>query len=335
MRRVVAVGLVGAALASACGGESERVDEDGDHKGGSAGASKGGSSGSTSTGGASGTSGGGSAGTPDDWRETCDRAPELICAKLDECAPLFAALLFPPDCRALYSQICADFANLPDTSLTPAIVLDCFAALAEMSCDDWLYNGELPAGCRFTGSRTIGSPCGNDAQCTTGRCSATFDACGTCEPLAEEGEDCSVAQCREGLRCNADLVCAPPKRLGDACRPDSSCESTMVCEAMVCEKPPGVGEPCGMGALGCDLFQGAFCDFDSMVCEELEVSGEGEPCAGICVAGTFCDTSVTTPVCVRARAEGETCTTTGELECDSLLSCTGGVCTRLDPATCN
>jgi hypothetical protein len=306
MRCVVAAGLVAAAVASvACGGESTTVE----HRT--------------------------APGSSKEWEAVCNAVPEAFCGKFEECAPLLAQLYYiAPDCRSLYGQICRDVARLSDTALTPTEYHACFTAIAAAECDPWLYEGAMPEACNLVGRRQPGEPCGNDLQCSTGNCTATFETCGICKRVAGEGEDCGLDECDFGLDCSDEQRCTQRNHLGDPCEPVAGCSSGMVCDTLTCQRPPGEGEYCMVGGRNCDVARAVLCNPTTDRCEPLAVAREGEPCSGFCVAGTFCDAGTTPATCVAVQKEGQPCTSSFD-QCDTTLTCKNGVCVRLDPATCN
>jgi hypothetical protein len=120
-------------------------------------------------------------------------------------------------------------------------------------------------------------PCAQGLSCV-------YDECLTCQPWAEEGQDCGHLDCAPPLFCHqtsflmGDVAMSGPQycvrksQLGEACR-DQVCADGLVCFEDVCRTPGDIGEACRASTckppLQCTL----------NVCQAPPaILGEGEPC---------------------------------------------------------
>ena len=319
----------GGSSGSATGGSSGATN------GGSSGSATGGSSGATN-GGSSGAATGGSSGAANAWETACERFVDVMCPKYEECSPFAYEVTLTPDCPSYLGTQCNDLGRLSDIDVTPARYLACVDALAELSCDDWVYNGITPAECEdLAGTRPPGDPCGSDLQCESGACSLSGNTCGVCsETLPGEDESCLEVLCAAGFICNQEFVCVRAGQLDEPCNVESPCLEGMNCQDGTCARPPGEDEPCADTGLRCDVVQGLTCNA-SGVCEKIPLPGLDEPCTGLCQAGARCvGPSVDSGVCTASRLDGESCATEEE-QCDQWLTCTDGECVAFDPTSCN
>lgn len=146
----------------------------------------------------------------------------------------------------------------------------------------------------------LGEPCDFEG-CGEGLyCDVFTDATPVCREKAGDGEDCSVVECAEQLRCV----------LGDPMDPMSA----------RCESLATTGQAC-MGHADCTT---RYCP--AGFCEEIP--GEGGDCrgTGVCGDGLFCIDDV----CAKAKERGESCNMT----CGGGLDCIEGVCVGANAAAC-
>lgn len=121
------------------------------------------------------------------------------------------------------------------------------------------------------------APCASGLSCVWGDCL-------TCQPWAQEGQDCGYLDCAPTLLCHHDSFlmgdvayegpsyCVRASQLGEACH-DQPCDNGLACFNDVCSTPANLGEACAVSncqpPLSCTL----------NVCQAPpEVLGEGEPC---------------------------------------------------------
>jgi hypothetical protein len=124
-------------------------------------------------------------------------------------------------------------------------------------------------------------------------CSQAADAGpAICVPPAMTGAPCTpfVTNCLSPEGCNpledGGFACEPPSAPGAACTSSfAACQDFYTCEPDgLCERTPGVGEPCDAGTILCGE---GICDETTSVCALLP---EGSPCLSDtdCASG-FCD----------------------------------------------
>jgi hypothetical protein len=315
-------------LLAACGGESARADEDDDDdaSGGNVG-----TGGNATTGGSAGTAGtSGTAGAPADWGVICSQSANLTCEKWLRCLPRLAEVFLPRDCAGSFLDECLNIVALPDVTISPSDYESCVQEFARLSCDEWLYGGTFEGCVGFSGRRSVGEPCGDNIQCTTGACSASL-GCGVCEERSVEGESCLERNCAGSLECGSDSLCREPRYLGDPCDDASPCYTALTCVGGVCAKRGGQGTSCAVDGLSCDFLQGVACGED-LVCQPIAIPTLGEACTGICVAGTICSVL---GFCVEALREGDACSLDAGINpCDRPLACIDGICAHFDPTSC-
>ena len=123
-------------------------------------------------------------------------------------------------------------------------------------------------------------PCASGLSCVWGECF-------TCEPWAQEGQDCGYLDCAPTLYCKQTSIimgdtsmpgpqyCVRASVLGESCR-DRACGSGLVCFKDVCGTPADVGESCSVSnckpQLQCTL---NVCQAPPAILTEGEPCGEG------------------------------------------------------------
>lgn len=136
--------------------------------------------------------------------------------------------------------------------------------------------------------------CGTDADCQDGlACTEAL----LCKPYVGKGESCTLAPCKEGLRCNHGF--SPPKcaalgALGQPCGESADCVSTLSCNRGTtpakCSPPAGKDSPCWVDE---DCADDLLCSHNQEppACAERGTSGPGEPCVlhEDCKPGLMCD----------------------------------------------
>jgi hypothetical protein len=186
-----------------------------------------------------------------------------------------------------YSNGFDNFADL-------AAVYEVPSAEAQAACLSWLAqcHGVTTGVCRdiLQPRRTVqrdgacGSRDGHHVSPCAGGLSCVWGACLTCQPWAQEGQDCGYLDCAPKLTCHhetrllGDVVydgpsyCVHASQLGEACQ-DGSCDNGLVCFNDICRAPANLGEACAVSncqpPLQCTL----------NVCQPPPaILGEGEPC---------------------------------------------------------
>ncbi len=323
-RVVTAVGLFGALLA-ACGGS-----------------------------GASKPDGGGNAAT------VCADYAQKYCGRIQACEPgLLPIFGFATvdDCASFYIPGCKDQLTAPHTGDTPALVEQCGAELAAMSCAD-LLEGSVASACLPRGGTVPnGGSCSSNWQCATGRCFVSpnlidgIHDCGTCVPVVPLGQTCDPngwlgSACADGLVCAVTTVggttpvCAKSVAIGAACADLAVCPTNAYCDGTthLCAQLPTVGQACDYSmAFYCDPTKaGALCDSNSSLCQPITVAKAGESCMPPTVDTTLvclgaCDTPADAGQdagvgnCNPFVVEGQPCSASDV--CYPGTSCMGGVCT--------
>lgn len=210
---------------------------------------------------------------------------------------------------------CPDLLFSHGSTLTPAQVIECGDVWAQVPCEqldryEWPDCGLPPS------TLPLGSPCRFSRQCASNLCSTHAHPdqpeCGTCVEYPKEGEACSDRICDVGLECQGTCQRPPEMGLGegapchriDQCLRPTTCLTYSEDVPSTCQPRPGVGEPCP--ARGGVCSGEAFCNDEGM-CQADHQAGEACTSDVMCVSGTFCDTSLESPVCAPRRALGKSC----------------------------
>ncbi len=195
-------------------------------------------------------------------------------------------------------------------------LLACEEHLADVACEEQIFELTGPCSNLWSGTQTAGEGCGLDVEyyvCDpSAACTIGLDFCGTCETLLEPGDDCTpdgttcgpdafcdVDACRarvpNGGRCTPDDRCLAGSActdgtcqgptfvgLGDTCDITRRCPYLTACVAGVCTSTPRLGDACSPD-IPCEV---GFCDGDS--CQAPRDNGEmcgGNPecSSGMCV----------------------------------------------------
>ena len=240
---------------------------------------------------------------------------DLMAGKLPECVTPGQrqdgeVCEFPSQCRSLSCNVtdgtcgkCATLVNLGEVCDDEALVcvggLVCDAAQSPAKCIAKPENGPLAG---------PGQPC-------TGPCVSGYfcdgGSSGVCVAYPTLGMSCADRlSCAGDAYCAVDgLTCKALPGDGQPCGVDgftgqaSACSAGLYCNASsktvgVCQKPPGVGQPC-------------LALFDS----------NQIPTSYVC-SDSRCDTSAGTPMCVALGGPGADCTAAGAFSCASGLNCT-------------
>lgn len=206
-------------------------------------------------------------------------------------------------------------------------LMACEQHLADVACEQQVFELTGPCGEVWAGTQGAGESCGLDVEyfvCDpSAACTIGLDFCGTCETVREPGEDCTA----EGTTCGPEGFCeAGTCRArvpnGDACTPDDRCMAGSACTDGVCEGPTFVerGDPCGP-TQRCPYLTACVAG----VCTTTAGLGEACSAATPCEVG-FCDAGT----CTAPRDNGEACA--GNVECSSGL-CVEDACTPR-PSSC-
>jgi hypothetical protein len=164
--------------------------------------------------------------------EACVRYMESWCRRGIRCgnwSDMNECMVYALDCPDLYFG--------PGSLRT----VDGMLACAE-DWEAWACHAATVPPCAVGGTQTAGQPCINASQCEGGACNAGQDGCGTCLPVAELGEACSVTTvaCDHTQYCDSTGVCAVEGELMPDPPPMTPTEPYST-----------VGEACGGGAPPC------------------------------------------------------------------------------------
>lgn len=287
---------------------------------------------------------GSSATTSSSPEAACASLVDAVCGRLESCFPLTIRVAYKDvaQCKERQTTSCLKTFNAPGSTVTPADADACTSAYAALSCDA-LLGGSAPEACRFAGSLTDGTPCGDGAQCVGRNCrKAAGSTCGACSTRAAAGATCQASNdCLDELTC-AGGKCVAPAKAGAACSSTLPCEAPLRCANGVCAQPLAAGATCEPGPNdACDRLKGLFCDPTSKACKEVKLANAGEACGLVngtfvaCAAAGRCKTGPTGQgTCLAAAADGQPCSDKDGPSCIEPADCVNGVCTLPDPASC-
>lgn len=215
-----------------------------------------------------------------------------------------------------------------------------------LACDE-LFRGTVDAdGQCFEDAECISGDCqipSSELMCTAGKCVGN-----TPPPVrmpARNGESCASTACVSGAFCNSStFLCEPLHTTGMGCLTTTECAYGLGCAGgavRTCKMLPAIGQPCPDGECrddgarcttsGCvaiglpgatcssssDCSNYYTCDFSTMKCKQLPVTGEACNSGGSrCFDASYCDPS--TLKCIPYRGSGEICS--------SSLQCASGEC---------
>jgi hypothetical protein len=311
------------------------------------------------------TSGGGGA---------CADYSNAVISYLERCEPSIPG--GDANLRARYTQVCNLAVAAPGANFGAGIS-ECIQKTNAATCDDFpacapttgtLENGAACAhgyqcksgACPHTsGGRcgtcadksAIGDDCSGDDDCVDGAaCNFGSADRGKCVALTEagEGESCnqstqnSIARCKAGLVCNAQLKCATRGAAGAACASSSDCANDLKCVDKKCGD--GVAE--GGACTNDECAKGLSCSFADDKCVKQKTVNAGEVCddtrrcaRGACkgydVKYDNGKWDVTPGTCVDPLADGADCSNDENAPpCDAFAECIDGTCKFPDPASC-
>lgn len=289
----------------------------------------------------SGSSSGGTSTSPE---SACAGLVQAVCGRLEECFPIAIRASYKDvaQCKERQTSSCLKIFNAPGSTVTPEKADACTSGYNALSCEA-LLAGSSPEACRFAGTLTDGTPCGDGAQCTGRNCRKTGgNTCGACSTRGAAGATCQASgDCLDELTC-AGGKCVAPAKAGAACSTNQPCEASLRCANGTCAQPLAAGTTCESGANdACDRLKGFFCDPTAKVCKEVKFANAGEACGLVngtfvaCAAAGHCKTGANGQgTCQAAAADGQPCDTKNGPSCIEPADCVNGVCTLPDPAAC-
>lgn len=243
----------------------------------------------------------------DEGRQRFD--PQAAAACLEEITPLFRA---------------CEISEEPDTTFCGGVFVGLMGEAGFCELD-----GDCSPGMTCETERCVSLPGANDRCDSERRCGPELVCVSVTGNAAEDGED-------------GEPICRPPARAHEPCAGEGQCvpADELHCdENSTCEPRLGPDSPCtSTKACQADLF----CPEVPAHCEAAPAVGE--PCAGDCAAGAYCDWDAPLePTCVLRPALGESCSRADDSVCageaDCLPQCTlrralGGSCDGTTPLEC-
>jgi hypothetical protein len=319
--------------------------------------------GSEPEGGAGGSGGGNpDGGSPDGSGATaeqaCSETASAYCSKFGTCAPFAIDIIFGDmaTCIDVAKTGCLGSLQATKTAATPDIFLKCGQDVKMTSCEEILVH-KPPMSCRPKGG-TVGNGmvCGDDWQCTSGRCSIPDNAtCGVCANPAPAGGSCPTKtddECEYGLVCADNMLCVAPAAAGAACDANHPCANPNVCVGATataqgtCTMGGAAGAACTSDQ-GCSLLQGLWCTRGTnRTCAPVGMADPGMPCGflsttsfSLCkgsgggdAGGCNVATGAVMGTCFPLAMPGNACSDT--VHCKAGAKCVNGLCTVREPASC-
>lgn len=301
--------------------------------------------------GGSGSSGGGGG--------ACGAYFDAISSLSQKCGFPIASPSHVNDVRTKFLTLCQNELNAPGASKAAGAIQSCADKInAASSCND-IGDCQPPPG-----DLADGAACGEDFQCQSGSCKiarsstgAETSQCGTCEPRAAIGADCSNgAKCVEGATCSssgsgkATCVAKTIGKAGDVCFDPKNPSTHVTCDTgLHCPTPdfttatPEATKCSAPGAAGAACISRSDCGIGlSCVAKKCaEGLAEGAACTGSgdCAVGLACDLGTKKCAKLTFAAVGQPCD-------DMVRFCDVGVCvgssvsggsngeTTVTPGTC-
>jgi hypothetical protein len=289
--------------------------------------------------------------------QACTETANALCSKFESCAPFAITILFgdTATCNSVAKTGCLGSLQATKTAATPDLFMKCSADLKAASCADVLSH-KTPPSCQPKGG-TVGNgmACGDDWQCTSGRCAiAENSTCGVCASLVPAGGSCprdTDDECEYGLVCADNLTCVAPGMAGALCDVNHPCAHPYICKDATMSAPG----TCAMGGapgdactsdLGCSITQGLWCTrAASRTCAAIGAAEAGMACGflgltqfslckggGAAGGGCIVPTGMVMGTCPRLAMPGEACSAMAP--CKAGAICVNGLCTVREPASC-
>ena len=261
--------------------------------------------------------------------------------------------------RDAFIAYCNEIGGAPGASGFASQVDTCTSKLDPSTCS--------AISCSIRGTLPGGTACANSVQCQSGQCSVTGTSnptselqCGTCDPVAPQGSDCTNAVCDPGFYCNTtSKQCTAQVAQGGACTSGNECSTGLLCDTQskTCVPPPTKGQACsvqcaapyacinsvcadrvpagGSCPTGNECQSGLTCNFQTHLCETVPVAKAGEACGFINNQYIQCDSTLVCAngTCAAPKQQGATCVV-GNHECALNLVCVSGTCQVPDFSSC-
>lgn len=294
----------------------------------------------------------------------CSDYAKAACAKLDQCHKNGTQLSYGNlgTCIDRQKVSCMNSLAAPSTGSNPGDMEACAMALPGESCQDYLRSNPVDACVPKNGSLQIGAACAFSPQCDSGFCAISRSGnCGTCQNKPAVGDPCTDNGCGRNLVCTANLVCAAWGEVGAACdaknnvcAPGTACVIASGMTTGTCQqRGTDVGTTCDLKRQtgpDCDPNSALFCNSVTLKCAALSYGTANQACGlsvskttdTVCSGGGACISpgAGSTPACVAAVPEGNSCDTAAGPPCLSPSRCvtdgtsTSGTCMVLDGTMC-
>lgn len=237
------------------------------------------------------------------------------CGRMDVASEELCHEPFLESCNAVFEPQYVDLEAAGLLTLSAEGLLACEEHLADVACEQQIFELTGPCGQIWSGAQAAGRECGLDVEyyvCDpSSACTIGLDFCGTCEALLEPGDDCTP----EGTTCGPEGFCDAGQcrarvANGNACTPDDRCMAGSACIDDLCEGPTfvGPGDACD-SSRRCPYLTACIAG----VCAPTARLGEACSDATPCEVG-FCDADT----CQAPRDDGEACA--------GIAACSSGLC---------
>jgi len=239
----------------------------------------------------------------------------LRCGRMDVDSVEACHAPFLESCNAVFEPQYVELEAAGLLSLSVEGLAACEQHLADVACEQQIFELTGPCSQIWAGTQATGEGCGLDVEyyvCDpASTCTIGLDFCGTCETLLEPGDDCTAegTSCGPAGFCDAG-VCRARVPNGEPCTPDDRCMAGSGCLAEVCQGPSFVA-------------QGEACDATHR-CPYLTTCVGGS-CVPTARLGEAC--SAATP-CEAGTCEAGTCQAPGPdgAACSGNAACSSGLC---------
>ena len=293
---------------------------------------------SSSAEGSTGSSSTGTTGDPDPLSASdyCESIVDSFCEFYARCGRMEVASAqacrepFLESCNTVFEPQYVGLEAAGLLTLSAEGLLACEQHLADVECDQQVFELSGPCGALWSGAQSAGERCGLDVEyyvCEpSAACTIGLDFCGTCETVLELGDDCTP----DGTTCGPEAfcdtgTCRARVLNGEACTPDDRCMAGSACIDDTCQGPTFVGldEPCD-STRRCRYLTACVAGVCTATARLGDACSDTTPCES-----GFCDRGL----CQAPLDEGATCE--GHGACSSGLCIEGTCAARPSPCITN